>query len=111
MLMIGLAQPDVTIQLVLTAMGLLAIAGIVMAYRRLTGLWVDASNLGPAGRRYHRGYVVIVLVCLAAALIPLQTMWLGVAAAAVAFVATVVMGRHLDELLREEIRDGTATLP
>ncbi len=110
-IIIGLAQDNVAVQLILTAVSLLAMAVIVTAYQRLTGLWVDTTNLGPKGKRYHRTYAVTVLVCLAASFIPTQTLWFATVAAIIAFGATVVMGRHIDVLLREEIRNGNAQLP
>ncbi|MGB5953264.1 MAG: hypothetical protein WBG57_12220 [Ornithinimicrobium sp.] len=110
-LIIGLAQESLWIQLALSALALLAIVIIVRAYQRITGLWVDTRNLGPRGRRLYRTYLGLVLLCLAAAFIPVGTLWLGAGAAVLIFVATVVMGRHLDVLLREEIRDGSAAMP
>ncbi len=45
---------------------------LVTAYKRITGLWVDTTNLGPKGERYYRTYAAVVLVCLAASFIPAQ---------------------------------------
>lgn len=111
LLIIALAQDNLAIQLTLSAAALMAIAITMRAYQRITGLWVDTKNLGPRGRRLHRTYAALVLLCLAAAFIPAEDLWIGWGAAMIAFAATVIMGRRLDELLREEIRDGSAAMP
>lgn len=86
---------------------------LVKLYQRVTGLWIGPQDAGPRSRRVWLGYAVVIsLVMLIAVFartgilaLPAWTVWL---AAAVSLVATVVLGRRMDELLREEIRDCSA---
>lgn len=89
---------------------------LVGAYQRLTGLWVDTRNLGPTSRRWWLAYVVVIIVVVGVPFLPAFTnqafpSWLAIAFTAVAFIATVVLGRCIDAALREEIRSGRASLP
>lgn len=86
------------------------------AYRRTTGLWVDMRNLGPTSRTWWLAYAVVVAVATGASLIPTATdrslpAWLPVLLAAVTVIATIVLGRRVDDAMRAESRSGTAAIP
>lgn len=104
------------VRLVVSLGGAIGIGLLVGAYQRTTGLWVDMRNLGPTSRRWWFAYAVIVLVVTGSSLIPTASgralpVWLAVLLAAVALVATIVLGRRVDSAMREEIRTGAAALP
>ncbi|MDX2358070.1 hypothetical protein [Dietzia sp. PP-33] len=89
---------------------------LVSAYQRVTGLWVDARNLGPTSRKWWLVYGVIAGMAVCASLIPLATgdafpLWLSLLLAVVTVVATIVLGRRVDSTMRAEIRSGAATIP
>jgi hypothetical protein len=59
---------------------------------------------------------VVVAVATGASLIPTATdralpAWLAVLLAAVAVIATIVLGRRVDDAMRAEIRSGAAAIP
>lgn len=96
--------------------GAVGIGMLVGAYQRMTGLWVDMRNLGPRSRSWWLGYAAVILVVTVASLVPTASnealpAWLALLLAAVALVATVVLGRRIDSAMREEIRSGTAPMP
>ena len=99
-----------------TILGAAGMGGLVGAYRRTTGLWVDLGNAGPRARRWWGLYAAILASTIGAALVASVTpvsypAWVAVALAVVTLVATVVLGRRIDAVLREEIRSGDAALP
>lgn len=98
------------VALVVAAVASIAVSlGLITLYQRITGLWIGPQDAGPRSRRLWIVYgVVIALAMLSAVLartgilvLPAWTLWLD---AAVALLATVVLGPRLDDLLREEIR-------
>lgn len=96
--------------------GAVGIGLLIGAYQRTTGLWVDLRNLGPTSRRWWLAYAVVVAVATGASLIPTATdralpAWLAVLLAAVAVIATIVLGRWVDDAMRAEIRSGAAAIP
>ncbi|MDV8001185.1 hypothetical protein [Rhodococcus sp. IEGM 1408] len=104
------------VRLPVALVGAVGIGLLVGAYQRMTGLWVDLRNLGPTSRKWWLAYAVIVAVSAGASLVPTfregpLPWWLAVLLAAVALVATIVLGRGVDGALREEIRSGVAALP
>lgn len=104
------------VKLVVALTAAVSMGILVGAYQRLTGLWVDTRNLGPTSRRWWLAYVVVIFVVVGVPFLPAFTdqplpTWLAIAFTAVAFIATVVLGRRIDSAMREEIRTGRATLP
>lgn len=104
------------IRLPVALVGGAGIGLLVAAYQRVTGLWVDMRNLGPVSRRWWLAYAVVVVVVTISSLAPTFTdralpVWLALTLVAVALVATIVLGRRVDEALRTEIRSGAAALP
>lgn len=96
--------------------GAVGIGLLVGAYQRTTGLWVDMRTLGPTSRRWWLAYATVVLVLTVASLAPTATdralpTWLALLLAAVALVATIVLGRRVDDAMRAEIRSGAAAIP
>lgn len=89
---------------------------LVGAYQRVTGLWVDARNLGSTSRRWWLAYAGVVIVVVA---VPVATglteyrlpFWAALACTAIALGATIVLGRRIDSAMREEIRAGRAPVP
>lgn len=73
--------------------GAVGIGLLIGAYQRTTGLWVDLRNLGPTAT--DRALPA----------------WLAVLLAAVAVIATIVLGRRVDDAMRAEIRSGAAAIP
>lgn len=84
------------------------LTALVTAYRHQTGVWVSGFNAGGASRwAYALG--ALILACFAAALVARyvhHTAWSAWAAAVVAAVGTVLIGRRFDAALRERIRRG-----
>ncbi|GAB3624088.1 hypothetical protein GCM10027418_21720 [Mariniluteicoccus endophyticus] len=84
---------------------------LVGVYRRRTGLWVGPAQTGPRSRALwlaHSGLTIVVLVAAFGSGGHPTLAWLPWAAAAVALVGTIVLGRAVDAALRDEIRSGTA---
>lgn len=92
------------------AVAVVALGVLVSSYKRLTGLWVSLQSAGPRARRAWAVYAIPTVVCVlaAAALSPWLPLWVLGLLAGVVLVATVVCGRHMDDVLREEIRSGEA---
>jgi hypothetical protein len=84
------------------------VAALVTAYRSRTGVWVSGFSAGGASRwAYALGG--LILACFAGALVARyvhHTDWAAWAAAVVAVVGTVLIGRRFDVALRERIRRG-----
>ena len=104
------------VRLPVALVGAAGIGLLVAAYQRTTGLWVDVRNLGPTSRKWWLAYAVIVVVVTGGSLVPTAAnvalpVWLAVALAVVALVATIVLGRRMDDALRAEIRSGVAAPP
>ena len=111
----ALELPDLVV-IGATILGAAGMGGLVGAYRRTTGLWVDLGNAGPRSRRWWVLYAVILASTIGAALVASVTplsypAWFAVALTVITFIATVVLGRRIDAVLREEIRSGDAALP
>lgn len=84
------------------------VAALVTAYRNRTGVWVSGFNAGGASR-WAYALAALILACFAAALVARyvhHTAWAAWAAAVVALVGTVLIGRRFDVALRERIRRG-----
>lgn len=115
-LLVGALDLHDLIRLPVALVGAVGIGLLVAAYQRITGLWVDMRNLGPVSRRWWLAYAVVVVVVTVSSLAPTLTdralpVWAALALAAIALVATIVLGRRVDEALRTEIRSGAAALP
>lgn len=96
--------------------GAVGIGLLVGTYQRVTGLWVDMRNLGSRSRRWWLAYAVLVAILVGISLIPsfgaqALPLWVALLLAGTAVVGTIVLGRRIDAVMREEIRSGIATLP
>lgn len=114
--LVGALDLSNLIRLPVALAGAVGIGLLVGIYQRMTGVWVDMRNLGPTSRKLWLAYAAIVAVVVGASLIPTAAgrglpPWVAVLLAAVALFATVVLGRAVDNALREEIRSGVAALP
>lgn len=79
-------------------------------YRRLTGVWLQGA-VGPRTKRLLTWWAIALLVLLGGslALYLVEAPWLaGLGLAAVMFAATILFGRHYDNVLRAEIREDEA---
>lgn len=87
--------------------------GLIKLYQHLTGLWIGPQDAGPRSRRLWIVYGVLVAFAMLSALsaragvlvVPAWALWL---VAAATLVTTVVLGRRIDALLREDIRASNA---
>ena len=115
-MLVGALDLHDVVRLVVSLCGAIGIGLLVGAYQRTTGLWVDIRNLGPTSRRWWFAYAMIVLVVTGSSLLPTASdralpVWLAVLLAAVAVIATIVLGRRVDDAMRAEIRSGAAAIP
>jgi hypothetical protein len=85
----------------------LGVGLLVGAYQRLTGVWVQGLRAGRPGRiSVALGVSFAVMAAAAVAARALGATWFAFVAAALVFVATVVLGRWFDQELRAELRGG-----
>jgi hypothetical protein len=79
---------------------------LARAYRRLTGVWVSGFDAGPARRWAYALGGTIAALMLGGWLIAWLTdlVWPVWLAAAVLWVATVLLGRRFDAVLRADLR-------
>lgn len=115
-LLVGALDLANLIRLPVALAGAVGIGLLVAAYQRTTGLWVDMRTLGPTSRRWWMAYAAVVLILTVTSLAPTATgralpTWLAVLLAAAALVATIVLGRRVDDAMRAEIRSGAAAIP
>lgn len=95
------------LSMIVLALGAVGLVGLVVAYRRRYGILATQ----PAGPRSKRAIAVVVVVLMALMIgsvvikfagLPL---WWVFVPAAIAFVATVVLGRRYDAVLRSELAE------
>ena len=94
-------------RLILLVLGLAGLAAVVRAYTRSTGLGVGGDYLRLAGG-WVAGLLGVILVAMAAVLL-LDQPWVTVVAAVGALVATIVLGRRADAMVRIRLRAGVRT--
>lgn len=87
---------------------ILLIGATVVAYRKLTGVWVSTA---PRGTRAFRVHLALGVVTFAGVLLALLARYaelpaLAIACTVVVFVGYIVLGRLLDATLRAELRGG-----
>ena len=83
------------------------ITALVIAYRRINGVWVSGLRRGPAGWVGVRLVVLVEAVTLAGLALEFGAHLRGacVAAGVVAAVLIIRLGRRFDETLRAELQD------
>ena len=106
---LGTSPTGVAVMLVVCLLAAATMGALVRTYRDRTNVWVGPAQARGSARRWWIGYVVVLVSCMGAAVLRGAFDWsygVNVVAAAVTFVATVVMGRRVDEALRVGIRSG-----
>lgn len=87
---------------------------LINQYKRVTGTWISLSECGPASRRLWIAFGVVIVVALVAAFVVRDLggslLWAAILAVICA-VTTVIMGRRIDVLIRDEIRAGIMPIP
>ena len=92
-------------RLVLVVGAIAALGGLVRAYSALTGLAVFGGSYWSMARGWIIALLAVVVVALALSLLG-DSLAVSLAAAALAFVATVVCGRRADKAIRARLRAG-----
>jgi hypothetical protein len=95
-------------RLVLVVGAIAALGGLVRAYSARTGLAVFGGSYWSMARGWIVGLLAVVVVALALSLLG-DSLAVSLAAAALAFVASVVCGRRADAAIRARLRAGGST--
>lgn len=107
---------NVVARLVVAVACIIVTVALIIAYQRVTGLWVGVGSLGPRSIKWWGAYIALVIIVMVIAMGPSYTSlelpaWVPVLLAAVIFAGTVFLGRNMDEAMRGELRNGTASAP
>ena len=105
---LGYGLGNTVVRLTTAVFFVLACVGLSRAYRRLTGVWISGLEAGPAGRWAKAAGALIGIIGITAWSVGAYTgaRWAVYGLAAVALVATVVLGRRFDAALRAQLRAG-----
>jgi hypothetical protein len=90
-------------RLVLVVVAIAALGGLTRAYSRLTGLAVFGGSYWTMARGWIIALLSVIVVALGLSLLG-GSVLVSLAAAALAFVATVVCGRRADMAIRARLR-------
>ncbi|RHW47140.1 hypothetical protein D1832_03925 [Dermacoccus abyssi] len=94
---LGTSATGVAVMLVVCLLAAATMGAMVRTYRDRTNVWLGPAQARGSARHWWIGYVVVLVACMAVAVLRGAFDWsygVNVVAAAVAFVATVVMGRR-----------------